>query len=315
MKTLSSHLDDYLRARRVLGSELAFTERVLRKFTAFADEAGIGHVTTALCLRWKADYGAANNATWSRRLTMVRGFARWLHGSDPRHEVPPPGLIPGKPRRSRPYIYSQSQIAEIVAEAARLTSDYGLRGKTCSTLFGLVAVTGLRINEAIGLDDSDVDLKNAVLCVRRAKNCRSRMVPIRPCTASRLAAYRKECERILGRTPAPFFRFEGGKRPSDCAIRYNFAHVCQHIGLRKTQPFHNHGRGPRIHDLRHSFAVHTIMDWYRDGLDADREMAKLSTYLGHANPEHTYWYMEAVPELLRLAAERTVWSSRGGRPC
>ncbi|NOX96276.1 MAG: tyrosine-type recombinase/integrase [Alphaproteobacteria bacterium] len=313
MKTLDSHFDDYLRTRRILGYDLAFTERVLRKFTAFADDSGADRITGDLFLQWKTNYGSANNNTWSTRLGMVRGFAGWLQGIDPRHEVPPAGLIVGKLVRARPYIYAPDQIAEIVAEAERLTSDYGLRGKTCSTLFGLIAVTGLRVSEAVGLNDGDVDLEDAVVTVHRGKNGRSRFVPIKACTLERLAAYRMECERLLGQTPASFFRLEGGQRPSDCTIRYNFACVCQRIGLRDRQAYNRHGRGPRIHDLRHTFAVRTIIDWYRNGLDADRQMAKLSTYLGHSSPEHTYWYIEAVPELMRLAADRAPRSSFGGR--
>jgi integrase len=313
MKSLDSLLDEYLRVRRDLGYDLAFSERVLRKFTAFADATGASHVSVELFLQWKAHYGSANNATWSGRLGMVRGFAHWLQGTDPDHQVPPSGLVSGKHRRSRPYIFSNDQIARIIVEAEHLTSDYGLRGKTCATLLGLIAVTGLRISEAIGLDDGDVDIDNAVVKVCLGKNRRSRFVPIKASTALRLAAYQRECARLLGPTPAPFFRLEGGQRPSDCAIRYNFAQVCQRIGLREPQAFHKHGQGPRIHDLRHSFAVHTIIDWYRQGLDADREMAKLSTYLGHSSPEFTYWYMEAVPELLQLAADRAARLLPGDR--
>jgi integrase len=286
MKTMDSLLDNYLRMRRRLGYDLAFTERVLRRFAEFADATGAAHIDTDLFLRWKAHYGSADNATWAGRLTMVRGFARWLHGTDPRHEVPPAGLVAGKLRRTRPYIYDNGQIADIVAEATRLPSPYGLRGRTYATLFGLIAVTGLRIGEA---------------------------VPVTACTRDKLGAYREECVRLLGLTPRSFFRLEGGRPPSDCAARYTFAKVCQRIGLRDPQRFHRHGRGPRIHDLRHTFAVQTIIDGYRRGLDVDLEMARLSIYLGHASPESTYWYMEAVPELLHLAAERAADSIPGGR--
>ncbi|WP_234705273.1 tyrosine-type recombinase/integrase [Sinorhizobium meliloti] len=276
----------------------------MRRFTEFADAEATDHITADLFLRWKEHFGSANNNTWSRRLGMVRGFANWLQGIDQRTEVPPPGLVCGKYRRSRPYIYTPDQIAAIVAEAARLPSCYGLRGWTCSTLFGLIAVTGLRVSEAIGLDEGDVDLDATVLTVRRGKNGKSRFVPITTCAAGRLDAYRTERDRILGTGAKPFFRFESGERPTDCGARYNFAQVSQRIGLREPQDFTRHGRGPRIHDLRHTFAVRTIMDWYRNGLDADREMIKLSTFLGHTDPEHTYWYIEAVPELLQLAADR-----------
>ena len=304
MTSLSSHLDSYLAVRRSLGYDLFFLERVLRRFTSFADAQGAGVVTVNLFLQWKEHFGSANNNTWSYRFGMVRGFATWLQGIDPSNEVPPAGLVTGKYRRTRPYIYSAEQIAEIVTEAAKLPSSYGLRGLTCSTLFGLLAVTGLRVSEAIGLDEKDVDLDDAVITVRLGKNGKSRFVPISECTVDRLRTYRAERNRILGVSPSPFFLFERGQRPDDCAIRYNFAKVSQIIGLRTQQRFYKHGQGPRIHDLRHTFAVSTIIDWYRKGLDSDREMIKLSTYLGHMKPEYTYWYIEAVPELLQLASER-----------
>lgn len=304
MTSLTTHLEHYLALRRSLGYDLSTTERVLKRLTSFADAQGVDHVTVDLFLRWKEHFGSANNNTWSARLGIVRIFTTWLQCLDPLNEVPPAGLISGKRHRGRPYIYTEEQIAEIVAEAARLPSSYGLRGWTCSTLFGLIAVTGLRISEAIGLDEMDVDLNEGVLTIRRGKNNTSRFVPISACTASRLGAYRAERNRLLGASPAPFFLLDEGQRPDDCCIRYNFARVCQSIGLRDRQGYYKHGRGPRIHDLRHTFAVRTIIDWYRRGLDPDGEMIKLSTYLGHKEPEHTYWYIEAVPELLQLASER-----------
>jgi integrase/recombinase XerD len=304
MATLTAALERYLAVRRAFGFDLSTAERVLRKFTALADAEGAEHVTVELFLRWKAQYGHADNNTWSARLGMVRGFATWLQGLDPQTEVPPTGLIAGKLRRSKPYIYSDEQIAAIVAEAARLPSAYGLRGWTCATLFGLIATTGLRINEALALDARHVDLDQSVLTIERSKNGRSRVVPLADSTTARLLAYRHERDRLLGTEHRAFFLFESGRRPSDCSARYNFAQVCQRLGLRDPQRFNRHGRGPRIQDLRHSLAVKTIIDWYRCGLDPDREMPKLSAYLGHSKPEHTYWYIEAVPELLELAAER-----------
>jgi integrase/recombinase XerD len=192
----------------------------------------------------------------------------------------------------------------IVKEAARLPSPNGIRALTFATLFGLIAVTGLRVGEAIALDNSDVDLENGVLTVRCGKSGKARIVPISETTAERLIAYAAERDRLLGRTPKPFFVSDTGNRPDDCSARYNFATVCQRIGLRAPQKFNKHGRGPRIHDLRHTFAARTMVNWYRSGKDPEREMIKLSTYLGHTEPAHTYWYIEAVPELLALASER-----------
>jgi len=304
MTTLSQQLADYLAVRRSLGFDMTFEERVLRVFTAFADREVVDHITVDLFLRWKAAFGTANNDTWAHRLGMVRGFARWLKGYDERTEVPPPGLIPAKWQRPRPYIYSDKEVATVVARAAKLRSQYGLRGWTFSTLFGLIAVTGLRINEALKLDDDDVDLDDGLITVKRGKNGKARFVPIAPSTVNRLAAYHAECIRLLGVRTGAFFCNDDGRRPTDCSARYNFAIVSQDMGLREAQRFCKHGRGPRIHDLRHTFAVRTIMGWYRKGLDPDREMLRLSTYLGHVKPDHTYWYIEAVPELLQLASKR-----------
>jgi integrase/recombinase XerD len=190
-----------------------------------------------------------------------------------------------------------------VAEAARLPSTNGIRALTFTTLFGLIAITGLRVSEAIALDNSDVDLEAGVLTVRRGKSG-SRIVPISQSTTRQLTAYTKERDRLLGHTPKFFFVSDTGNRPDDCSARYNFATVCQRIGLRPPQKFNKHGRGPRIHDLRHTFAARTMVNWYRTGKDPEREMIKLSTYLGHTEPAHTYWYIEAVPELLELASKR-----------
>jgi integrase/recombinase XerD len=304
MSTLTQRLDDYLAVRRSLGYDLSSSARVLRGFAAFADRHDTDHITVDLFLRWKAAFGKANNDTWSARLGMVRVFARWLQGHDPRTEVPPAGLIAGKLRRGRPYIYSDNEIAAIVTRAGDLKSRYDLRGWTCSTVFGLIAVTGLRINEALRLDDDDIDFDAGVITVMRSKNGRARFVPIAASTVEQLRIYRAERIRLLGTAGSAFFRNDDGRRLRDGAARYNFAIVSQGIGLRAVQRFYKNGRGPRIHDLRHTFAVRTMIGWYRKGLDPDREMLKLSSYLGHTTPDDTYWYIEAVPELLRLAVER-----------
>lgn len=312
MTTLSQRLADYLAVRRSLGFDLTFDERILRVFTTFADREATDHITVDLFQRWKAAYGHANDNTWSHRLCRVRAFASWLKGYDDRTEVPPPGLISAKWQRPRPYIYSDEEVSTLVSRAATLRSRYGLRGWTSSTLLGLIAVTGLRINEALQLNDDDVDLDAGVVTVKRGKNGKGRLVPLAPSTVKRLAAYRAERIRLVGPTAGAFFRVDDGRRLSEWSARYNFAVVSRDMGLRKVQRFCKHGRGPRIHDLRHTFAVRTIMDWYRKGLDTDREMLRLSTYLGHVKPDHTYWYIEAVPELLQLALERAEHSLATG---
>lgn len=306
--SLTSQLDRYLSVRRSLGYDLATSERILRRFTRFADRDAADHVDTALFLRWHATLAEACPSTRVARLGVVRLFAQWLSSFDPAHEVPPRGLLPGAFQRSRPHIYTDAEIGSIIAAAKALPSIYGLRGLTCSTLFGLIAVTGLRINEALALDCNDLDAEHGVLRVRQGKLGKERLLPLAPSVVTQLIDYLAERDRLIGRPAKPLFVTDKAIRLTDCVARYNFAQACQQIGLRTHQPYYKHGRGPRIHDLRHSFAVKTMVGWYRTGKDPAREMIRLTTYLGHSDPSNTYWYLEAVPELLDLAMARATAS-------
>lgn len=297
-------LDRYLTVRRQLGADLSTDARILRRFAAFADGADEKYVNASLIMRWLESLPSASPGTRAARFRIARQFAEWLHGVDPRNEAPPRRLVPGRVRRGRPYIYSDAEILAIIEHARELPSVYGMRGLTCSTLFGLIAVTGLRISEALGLDPADIDVESGVLHIRQGKLGKERLLPLDPSVVERLESYGRERDRLLGRRPQAFFVTCEGHRLGDCGARYNFAHVCQRIGLREPQLFLRHGRGPRIHDLRHTFAVRTLLNWYRAGKDVGREMIKLTTWLGHASPAHTYWYLEAVPELLELASAR-----------
>jgi integrase len=311
MSNLRQELVRYLTIRRSLGYDLGTAERILKRFIAFAEAEGVEHVSADLFLRWQAAFGNANRQTWAGRFVVVRRFAEWLHGLDPSHEIIPLGLIPFRAKRSRPYIYSDAEIARIIDVAAELPSTYGLRASTFSTLFGLLAVTGLRINESLALNTDDLDADNAVLTVRCGKLGRARLLPLDASVVEHLTLYITERDRVLGKAQQALFVQESGERISDCSARYNFASVSQRIGLRAPERFGRPGRGPRIHDLRHSFAARTIIGWYRAGKDAGREMIKLSTYLGHGGPDATYWYLEAVPELLEFAAARVAGPTPG----
>jgi integrase/recombinase XerD len=194
-------------------------------------------------------------------------FAQWLHGIDEKHEIPPRDLIPGHNRRPQPYIYSNKEICRIVEASAELPSTNGIRALTFSTLFGLIAVTGLRVSEAIALDDADVDMGTRVLTVRRGKGGKPRLLPLSESTTLQLAAYAGKRDRLLGTASQPFFVSDRGERLTDCSTQYNFASVCQTIELRSAEKFHRHGHGPRIHDLRHTFAVRTLIEWYHAGND------------------------------------------------
>lgn len=304
MSTLSQELDRYLSIRRSLGYKLSTDERILRRFINFAENESAEHVSTALFLRWEESFCKANKQTWAHRLGTVRVFAQWLHSLNAKHEVPPQSLIPSRVRRPHPYIYSEDDIRRIIEVAAELPSINGIRSLTCSTLFGLIAVRGLRVSEALSLNAEDIDLENGVVTLHQGKLGKVRLLPVSDCTKIRLADYAKERDRLPETPSQAFFVADRGERLTDCGARYNFAVVCQTIGLRPSQKFKRHGRGPRVHDLRHTFAVRTLVNWYRHSKDPAREMLKLSTYLGHSDPAHTYWYIEAVPELLELASKR-----------
>jgi len=302
-------LDRYLSVRRSLGYDLRADERILRRFARFADQERASHVDTALFLRWDASLPNVGTSTRSARLGKVRLFAQWLSGIDPAHEVPPRGLLPDRYARQRPYIYTEAEIAAIITAAKKLPSIYGLRALTCSTLFGLIAFTGLRISEALALNDGDIDTEAGVVRIRRGKLGKERLLPLDQSVVAQLIVYAAERDRLLGCSAPAFFVTEKGTRLADCGARYNFAQVCQRIGLRPGQQYCRHGRGPRIHDLRHSFAVRTMIGWYRTGKDPSHEMIRLTTYLGHTNPSNTFWYLEAVPELLDLAMARATSGS------
>ena len=302
--SLTLQLDTYLSVRRGLGFDLRTDERILRRFVRFADQECATHVDTALFLRWDASLPEAGGGTRATRLSKVRLFAQWLSGIDLANQVPPRGLLPGRLNRARPYIYTVAEIGTIIATAKALPSIYGLRGLTCSTLFALLAVTGLRISEALALDRDDLDTDGGVLRVRRGKLGKERLLPLDPSVVAQIVDYVAERDRLVGHHAIPLFVTDKSTRLTDCSARYNFAHACQEIGLRPPQKYQRHGRGPRIHDLRHTFAVRTLINWYRTGKDPGREMVRLTTYLGHADPSHTFWYLEAVPELLDLAMAR-----------
>jgi integrase/recombinase XerD len=310
MNTLRAALKDYLDTRRGLGFELRAPAYNLNKFVSFLEQQGAAYITTDLAVRWASsprDVAAAYKAT---RLAHVRRFAAWRKATDPRTEVPPHGLLPHRNRRRAPFIYSDAQVRAVLAAANALPSPTGLRGLTYATLFGLIAVTGMRVSEAVRLDRSDVDLDEGIVTIHRTKFGKTRKVPLHTSASVALRKYGDARDRLFGTTTSAFFLSDRGTRVTTWSTEYNFAWASRHAGLRGRVEGHRHGHGPRIHDLRHRFAVKTLVGWYRAGLDAEREMPKLSTYLGHVHVADTYWYIEAVPELLRLATERLERSAK-----
>ena len=315
MNTLSEAVDQYLAIRRGLGTKFFGVDSVFRSFTDFADREGASHVTTDLVLRWAKGQTGILPATRAWRFQLVRGFAVWRSATDPRTEVPPQRLIPGRYRRKHPHIYSDQEIEELIKAARRLAPATALRGDTCATIFALLSVTGMRVSEALALDREDVMLEEAMIRIRHTKFDKSRLVPIHESTCRALARYARRRDRMIRWPGDPaFFLSDRGTRVKGCAIRYNFARLSQRIGLRVPADNGRHGWGPRLHDMRHRFAVQTLVDWYRAGVDVEREIPKLSTYLGHAHVNNTYWYIEAVPELLELATRRLAEKETEAKP-
>ena len=311
MSELGQALRDYIAVRRSLGFQLRLPAGCLRNFVAFLEAEGASYITTELALRWATHPAKAQPSTWTWRLSMIRRFAKWHRTIDPRTEVPPERILCHRYERKKPHIYSDEEILRLLRQAEQLPSSRGLRAHTYTTLFGLLAVTGMRVNEALGLDRDDVDLDHGIITIRRTKFGKSRHVPVHSSTVEALKQYARIRARIFPvRSSSCFFVSERRTRVTDCMARYTFAKLSQQLGLRTVAK--GHGRGPRIHDMRHRFAARTLINWYRAGLDVEREIPKLATYLGHVHINETYWYLEAVPELLQLATDRII-GKRGGK--
>lgn len=299
MIALEQALNDYLRLRRGLGYELERDQPQLEQFIAFLEQAGAQRITTELALRWARIPNTEHAIVWRKRLSMVRQFARYLATIDPLNEIPPADLLPAHRPRIAPYIYAPQEIQALIAAARSLPQSP--TAALSATVIGVLAATGLRLREALALDRADVDLDDGVLDIRPCKNHRQRLVPLHPSATAALSRYARvrdeHCPNVA--TPA-FFITSRGRRPDKPGFAKTFRALIAQAGLE--------GRGervrPRPHDLRHTFAVRTLLNWYRDGEDVDRRMPTLSTYLGHVSPESTYWYLQSVPELQIRVAER-----------
>jgi len=312
MSALQDAVTVYLATRRALGTQLRWPEASLRAFVEFAEAEGAEFVTTELAMRWALKPPGVQRATHARRLAIVRGFAVWLQATDVRTEVPPKGLLPARHRRPAPHIYADQEIIDLMAAASRLRSSTGLRAATFRTLIGLLASAGLRPGEGLKLDVDDVNLVGGILTVRESKFGKSRFVPIENSVRAALADYGTFRDTVRPRRDSPAFLVtERGARLRENTVGNTFAALCVAVGLRPPGQRNRRGRGPRLGDLRHSFATRRLVAWYRAGLDVDRLMPRLATYLGHVSVAQTYWYIQAVPELLELATRRRETRARG----
>jgi integrase len=296
MTALRDASADYLTIRRALGYKLVEHERQLNDFASFLEQTGASAITTELALRW-ASRTRGTEGWKAARLSIVRGFARYLRTIDPATEIPPTGILIHRKHYAIPYLYSEQDIERLLAEASALRPP--LKAATLYTLIGLIAVTGMRISEPLRLDRDDVDLDAGVLTIRLAKFGKSRQLPLHTSTVQALARYDRQRDELFPRPHTPsFFISTRGNRPDKSTVQRDFRGLRRRAGLESTRG----SPKPRVHDLRHSFAVRTVIDWHRAGIDVQPRLLWLSTYLGHVEPSDTYRYLTAAPELLALAA-------------
>jgi integrase len=304
VNSLSEALEQYIAVRRALGAKLPEPPRTLGQFIAFLQQRGAAYITTELALRWAMQPANVQRATWARRLSMVRRFAMWLQSIDPRTQVPPIRLLSGRHRRSPPRIYTIEEVQRLMGAASKLPSRRGLRAHTYTTIIGLLATTGLRPGEVLALTRPDVDLDSGILFIRESKHGKSRFVPVHESTRQALTAYATRREKLAAQPHAnAFFVAESGHRLGPCAVRRTFAELSRAVGLRQPGAGRRIGRGPRLQDFRHTFATRTLINWYKAGVNIECGVITLSTYLGHSDVTHTYWYFSADPELLQLATK------------
>jgi integrase/recombinase XerD len=303
MSGLNQAVEDYLTTRRALGFKLERHGRLLPNLVGYLEGAGAATVTTELALAW-ATQSEGHPDESAKRLSVARGFARYLQTLDSNAEVPAADLLARQQRRASPYLYSDADVVALMA--ATSTLRFPLRSATYRTLIGLLAVTGMRVGEAIGLVRDDLDWSQRRLIIREGKFGASRELPLHPSTIDALEMYAQLRDQYWPQPRSPFFISMAGTRLIHENVHWTFRRLVRHVGL---QPRSASCR-PRIHDLRHTFAVNTLIDWYRSGVDVAAWMPRLSTYLGHAAPAWTYWYLSATPELLSLAAVRLDRSER-----
>lgn len=293
-------VDDYLALRRSLGHDLSEAGRLLPRFAAYLEKTGAGFVSIDATLAWSCEPDVpAGSTVPSKRMTVARGFARYMAGIDPRTQVPPPGLVASRQHWRPPFVYSDADVVRLMAQVRSVVPS-PFRAATFETLIGLLASTGLRVGEAIKLRREHVNWDEGVLFVERSKFGKSRQVPLQASALGALASYGKLRDQVGASASAlTFFVSLRGTPLIYADILSVFRKACDAAGV---------GAGslvrPRVHDLRHSFAVHRLAEWYSQGEDVQARLPSLSTYMGHREPRYTYWYLSAAPELLAHAAAR-----------
>jgi len=296
--SLRSDLEDYLRLRRALGFKLKSAGRLLGQFVDYLQARGVDVITTDDALAW-ASLPAASPHWRAIRLSAVRGFAAYLHGIDASVVVPPAGLVRSGSCRATPYLYSAAEIVSLLNATGELRPP--LRAATYYSVIGLLAVSGMRIGEAIALDDGDLDVERNLLVVRDSKFGKSRLVPVHSTTTATVVRYQQLRDELRPRRSSPaLFVSSVGTRLLHSNISLTFAGLTERSGIARRSA----SCRPRVHDLRHAFAVTSLLECYESGGDVPAMLPRLATYLGHTDPKHTFWYLSAAPELMVLAGRR-----------
>ena len=314
--SLHEQIADYLAMRRGLGFQLANAAWWLPDFARYIEQIDHqGPITTDIVVRWALMTRTGDPAQAACRYGAVQAFARHQAVFDPDTEVPPVGLLGSTHRpRTQPHIYSDTEIADLLDQSRLLLPRTGLRPITYVAVFSLLAATGLRLSEVCRLEPDDVDLTEGILTVRESKFRKSRLVPLHPTATVALRIYAAERDGRLGPCRSGgFFRTDHAEMLKPNTVGRTFARLRERLGWTDQ----GRARRPRIHDLRHSFAVRRLLAWHAGEVDLDRKVLALSTYLGHAKPSDTYWYLTAVPELMAVTSRRFedfAQASQGGRP-
>jgi integrase len=309
MSALRAAAGDYLAMRRALGFKLTAQGHHLMSFVRFCEERGVGRVTADLAIEWatRTAKGSGNEVYQARRLDVVRIFARHMQALDPATEVPPEDVLSRRYGRMPPYLYSPQEISALMHAAGQLAP--ALRAAGWRTLIGLLAVTGMRQGEACRLRRDDVDLQAATIVILDSKFGKSRQVFLHPTAITALRAWERARDQAFPEPRSDAFLVNGRGRPlAGSTVQHQFAALARAAGIQAPPG----RRPPRLHDLRHTFTVATMLDWYRDGANVQARLPLLSTWLGHVDPKSTYWYLQAVPELLALAAGRIEGAVEGG---
>jgi integrase len=300
--TMVSKVNAYLSYRRKAGFLLGIAGRQLLSFAQFADRSSYhGPLTVDLASQWALANSTGKALTAARRIEVLRPFAHYCQILDPETEIPPRRLFGSGHRRLTPHIYTEQEIVQLMAAAARLYPGNGMRPITCATIFGLLSATGLRISEATALRRQDVDLPNGLLHIRHGKFGKSRLVPLHPSAIDALKRYGRRRDKDLYSSKTDcFFVFDHGRPANTRNVEYAFKLLCRRLRWRARGGH----RSPRIHDIRHSFVCRRLRHWYEEGVNIDSKLLSLSTHIGHSKVTDTYWYITATPELMAIAAKR-----------